>query len=123
MQTSLLFISHEHYDPCLLQELSVHENSTDFLSPEYRQILKDADDLKLEYKRQPCHLERLYGELNLVSTFTYQPIKDCPDPNIIHVLAKSILGFQGFDSPLWMWYNYVVLVYIANNYVYYMNYK
>ncbi|XP_052795027.1 Bardet-Biedl syndrome 7 protein homolog isoform X2 [Mya arenaria] len=44
-----------------LKELSVHENSTDFLSPEYRQILSDSDQLKLEYKRQPCHLERLYG--------------------------------------------------------------
>ncbi|WAQ99051.1 BBS7-like protein [Mya arenaria] len=45
----------------LKDELSVHENSTDFLSPEYRQILSDSDQLKLEYKRQPCHLERLYG--------------------------------------------------------------
>ncbi|KAL4229928.1 Bardet-Biedl syndrome 7 protein [Mactra antiquata] len=44
-----------------LKELQVNENSVDFLSPEYRQILVDAEQLKLEYKRQPCHLERLYG--------------------------------------------------------------
>ncbi|XP_052252267.1 Bardet-Biedl syndrome 7 protein homolog isoform X2 [Dreissena polymorpha] len=44
-----------------LKELQVHENSTEFLSPEYRQILQDAEQLKVEYKRQPCHLERLYG--------------------------------------------------------------
>ncbi|XP_060601022.1 Bardet-Biedl syndrome 7 protein homolog isoform X2 [Ruditapes philippinarum] len=44
-----------------LKELHVHENNLEFLSPEYRQILEDADQLKIEYKRQPCHLERLYG--------------------------------------------------------------
>ena len=45
----------------VLQELQVHENSLEFLSPEYRQILEESDNLKNEYKRQPCHLERLYG--------------------------------------------------------------
>ncbi|KAL5012626.1 hypothetical protein ScPMuIL_011177 [Solemya velum] len=44
-----------------LKELQVHENNLDFMSPEYRQILDDANDLQLEYKKQPCHLERLYG--------------------------------------------------------------
>ncbi|XP_064637282.1 Bardet-Biedl syndrome 7 protein homolog isoform X2 [Lineus longissimus] len=44
-----------------LKELQVHENDTSFMSPEYQQILKDADSLQAEYKRQPCHLERLYG--------------------------------------------------------------
>ncbi|OWF52937.1 Bardet-Biedl syndrome 7 protein homolog isoform X2 [Mizuhopecten yessoensis] len=44
-----------------LKELQVHENDTSFLSPEYRQILEDSDALQAEYKRQPCHLERLYG--------------------------------------------------------------
>ena len=47
----------------VLQELQVHENSLEFLSPEYRQILEESDNLKNEYKRQPCHLERLYGNL------------------------------------------------------------
>ena len=31
------------------------------MSPEYKQILEDADKLRAEYKKQPCHLERLYG--------------------------------------------------------------
>lgn len=44
-----------------LKELQVHENDTTFMSPEYRQILEDAEELQAEFKRQPCHLERLYG--------------------------------------------------------------
>ena len=48
--------------PLFTQELHVHENNLDFLSPEYRQILEEADELKAEFKRQPCHLERLYGK-------------------------------------------------------------
>jgi Bardet-Biedl syndrome 7 protein len=36
------------------------------MSPEYRQILEEADSLQSEFKRQPCHLERLYGEFCLV---------------------------------------------------------
>ncbi|XP_064481512.1 Bardet-Biedl syndrome 7 protein homolog [Ornithodoros turicata] len=44
-----------------LKELSVHEGNTDFLAPEYKGILEDAEQLQKEFKRQPCHLERLYG--------------------------------------------------------------
>ncbi|CAH1777872.1 unnamed protein product [Owenia fusiformis] len=44
-----------------LKELQVHEQDISFMSPEYQQILKDADKLQEEYKKQPCHLERLYG--------------------------------------------------------------
>ncbi|XP_068136433.1 Bardet-Biedl syndrome 7 protein [Hyperolius riggenbachi] len=44
-----------------LKELQVHEGNTDFLIPEYRTILEDADKLQEEYKKQPAHLERLYG--------------------------------------------------------------
>lgn len=33
----------------------------DFLLPKYRSILEEADQLLEEYKRQPAHLERLYG--------------------------------------------------------------
>lgn len=32
------------------------------MSPEYQSILNDADKLLAEYKKQPCHLERLYGK-------------------------------------------------------------
>ncbi|XP_045441970.1 Bardet-Biedl syndrome 7 protein isoform X2 [Pipistrellus kuhlii] len=44
-----------------LKELQVHEGNTDFLIPEYRSILEEADLLQEEYKKQPAHLERLYG--------------------------------------------------------------
>ncbi|KAJ1216858.1 hypothetical protein NDU88_004457 [Pleurodeles waltl] len=44
-----------------LKELQVHEGNSDFLIPEYRAILEEADQLLEEYKKQPAHLERLYG--------------------------------------------------------------
>jgi Bardet-Biedl syndrome 7 protein len=47
------------------KELQVHENDTSFMSPEYKQILEDAEELQAEFKRQPCHLERLYGRFRV----------------------------------------------------------
>lgn len=44
-----------------LRELQVQEGNADFLVPEYRSILEEADQLLEEYKKQPAHLERLYG--------------------------------------------------------------
>ena len=44
-----------------LKELSVNENNTTFLTPEYQEILDNADKYKEEFKRSPSHLERLYG--------------------------------------------------------------
>ncbi|XP_077135152.1 BBSome complex member BBS7 isoform X1 [Ranitomeya variabilis] len=44
-----------------LKELRVHEGNADFLIPEYRCILEEAEQLQEEYKKQPAHLERLYG--------------------------------------------------------------
>ncbi|GBM81005.1 Bardet-Biedl syndrome 7 protein [Araneus ventricosus] len=44
-----------------LKDLKVHENDLSFLAPEYQEILNSSDQLQLEYKRQPCHLERLFG--------------------------------------------------------------
>ncbi|KAG8186875.1 hypothetical protein JTE90_024118 [Oedothorax gibbosus] len=44
-----------------LKDLKVHESDLGFLAPEYQDILDSADQLQLEYKRQPCHLERLFG--------------------------------------------------------------
>ena len=46
---------------CVAQELQVNESDLSFMSPEYQQILEQADALQAEFKRQPCHLERLYG--------------------------------------------------------------
>lgn len=44
-----------------LKELQVHEGNADFLIPEYRNILDESARLLEEYKKQPAHLERLYG--------------------------------------------------------------
>ncbi|XP_030643563.1 BBSome complex member BBS7 [Chanos chanos] len=44
-----------------LKELQVHEGNADFLIPEYRSILEESTHLLEEYKKQPAHLERLYG--------------------------------------------------------------
>lgn len=44
-----------------LKELQVHEGNADFLIPEYRNILDESAHLVEEYKKQPAHLERLYG--------------------------------------------------------------
>lgn len=44
-----------------LKELQVNESDLSFMSPEYLQLLEEADTLQAEFKRQPCHLERLYG--------------------------------------------------------------
>ncbi|GCC18607.1 hypothetical protein chiPu_0020844 [Chiloscyllium punctatum] len=45
-----------------LKELQLYEGNVDFLIPEYRCILEEADNLLEEYKKQPAHLERLYGK-------------------------------------------------------------
>ncbi|XP_075544098.1 BBSome complex member BBS7-like isoform X4 [Dermacentor variabilis] len=44
-----------------LQDLKVYEGNADCLAPEYQDILARSDELEMEFKRQPCHLERLYG--------------------------------------------------------------
>ncbi|XP_012687719.1 Bardet-Biedl syndrome 7 protein [Clupea harengus] len=44
-----------------LKELQVHEGNADFLIPEYHSILDESAHLLEEYKKQPAHLERLYG--------------------------------------------------------------
>ena len=49
-----------------LQELSVNENNTSFLTQEYQEILENADKIKEEYKRSPSHLERLYGNTSSI---------------------------------------------------------
>jgi Bardet-Biedl syndrome 7 protein len=44
-----------------LKELSLNENGTSFLTPEYKEILENSEKYVEEYKRSPSHLERLYG--------------------------------------------------------------
>ena len=43
----------------------MNENSVAFLTPEYQEILQNAEKYKDEYKRSPSHLERLYGKICL----------------------------------------------------------
>ncbi|CAL1531525.1 unnamed protein product [Lymnaea stagnalis] len=45
----------------LYAELQVNEPDLSFMASEYQEILAEAEELKAEFKRQPCHLERLYG--------------------------------------------------------------
>jgi len=44
-----------------LKELQTYENDTSFLTEEYREIIDNAETLQDAFKKQPCHLERLYG--------------------------------------------------------------
>ena len=44
-----------------LKELQTYEDDASFLTEEYKEILENADKLSEEFKKQPCHLERLYG--------------------------------------------------------------
>ena len=48
----------------IFQELKANEPDLSFMTPEYRSILENADRLQIEYKKQPCHLERLYGNMS-----------------------------------------------------------
>ncbi|CAG0915803.1 unnamed protein product [Notodromas monacha] len=44
-----------------LKEIELHESDISFLDSEYQEILKNADQLKAQYNKQPCYLDRLYG--------------------------------------------------------------
>nr|CAD7425399.1 unnamed protein product [Timema monikensis] len=44
-----------------LKELEAHEGDSSCLIPEYRDILEKEKLLQAEYKKQPAHLDRLYG--------------------------------------------------------------
>lgn len=44
-----------------LKELQLHEGDASFLTSEYDEILQKSSELLEEYKKQPSHLERLYG--------------------------------------------------------------
>jgi len=52
-----------------LKDISINENSVSFLTPEYQEILENAEKYKEEYKRSPSHLERLYGMAKFTITF------------------------------------------------------
>jgi len=44
----------------------MHENGLDCLSSENKEILQNAEQLKAEFKKHPCHLERLHGHCMFV---------------------------------------------------------
>ncbi|CAB4066898.1 BBS7 [Lepeophtheirus salmonis] len=44
-----------------LRDLAANEPDTNFLSPEYKFILENSETLRNQFKKQPAHLERLYG--------------------------------------------------------------
>lgn len=49
-----------------LRELETYDaESLECLLPEYRHILKNEKELLAQYKRQPAHLDRLYGNILL----------------------------------------------------------
>jgi len=43
------------------QDLEMNENGLDCLSSENQEIVQNGDRLKEEFKKHPCHLERLHG--------------------------------------------------------------
>lgn len=47
----------------------MHEGGVDFLTEEYQMILADEKRLKEEFKKQPAHLERLYGMRDIKAYF------------------------------------------------------
>lgn len=53
----------------LLKELQTHEGNMDFLIPEYRNIVEEAEQLLKEYEKQPASLERLSGWFINFATF------------------------------------------------------
>ncbi|XP_072170884.1 BBSome complex member BBS7-like [Diadema setosum] len=86
-----------------LKELQIHEGDLEFMSPEYRQILSDADRLQQEYKKQPCHLERLYGMITdlFIDKFKFKGSNvKTKVPQLLEVLDNyeldNLVGF--FDS-------------------------
>lgn len=44
-----------------LKELKTYKDDASFLTEEYKDILDNSEQLLEEFKKQPCHLERLYG--------------------------------------------------------------
>ncbi|KAJ8262423.1 hypothetical protein GJAV_G00166310 [Gymnothorax javanicus] len=83
-----------------LKELQVHEGNTDFLIPEYRSILEESTHLLEEYKKQPAHLERLYGMITdlFIDKFKFkgQNVKT-KVPMLLEILdnydLNSLMGF------------------------------
>ncbi|XP_061441181.1 Bardet-Biedl syndrome 7 protein isoform X1 [Rhineura floridana] len=86
-----------------LKELQAHEGNTDFLIPEYRSILEEAEELLKEHKKQPTSLERLYGMITdlFIDKFKFKGTNvKTKVPLLLEILGsydqKTLLAF--FDS-------------------------
>jgi len=72
-----------------LKELQMHEQDIGFFAPEYQKILDDSENLQAEYKKQPCHLERLYGMITdlYIDKFKFKGMNvKNKVPNLLEVL-------------------------------------
>uniref|UniRef100_A0A8D2JDF9 Bardet-Biedl syndrome 7 n=1 Tax=Varanus komodoensis TaxID=61221 RepID=A0A8D2JDF9_VARKO len=86
-----------------LKELQAHEGNADFLIPEYRTILEEAEQLLREHKKQPTSLERLYGMITdlFIDKFKFKGTNvKTKVPLLLDILGSydqnSLLAF--FDS-------------------------
>ncbi|XP_033015685.1 Bardet-Biedl syndrome 7 protein isoform X2 [Lacerta agilis] len=86
-----------------LKELQAHEGNTDFLIPEYRSILEEAEELLNEHKKQPTSLERLYGMITdlFIDKFKFKGTNvKTKVPLLLEILGsydqKALIAF--FDS-------------------------
>ncbi|XP_053259470.1 Bardet-Biedl syndrome 7 protein isoform X3 [Podarcis raffonei] len=86
-----------------LKELQAHEGNTDFLVPEYRSILEEAEELLKEHKKQPTSLERLYGMITdlFIDKFKFKGTNvKTKVPLLLEILGsydqKALIAF--FDS-------------------------
>lgn len=76
-----------------LKELETYEGDVEFLTEEYREILQNAEVLLQEFKKQPCHLERLYGMI----TDLYIDRHKFKGQNVKNKLSQLIAILDNYD--------------------------
>lgn len=67
---------------------------TCFLSDEYKEILNNSEGLLAEFKKQPCHLERLYGMITdlYIDKFKFKGTNvKSRVPQLLHVIDNYSL--------------------------------
>ena len=76
-----------------LQELETHDSdSLNSLLPEYRKLLKNEKELQAQFKRQPAHLDRLYGN------YMYEGKVKSSRPSLREIRDKQPLGRDPYRS-------------------------
>jgi Bardet-Biedl syndrome 7 protein len=78
-----------------LEELQINENDPNFLAPEYIEILENATQLREEFKKQPCHLERLYGMITDLYIDKYK----FKGQNVKSKISQLMEIFDNYDLP------------------------